>query len=74
MKTYEEVAKHHNLTGKRADLFVEYMKTRWFDLEELYCQCGYASEWADRFAKGVEFQTSDDIGRQILKELYARIL
>lgn len=58
MKTFEEVADHFN-----------YMRIRWIDEEELQCQVGYASEWAERFLVGREYECSDRKGQAILRRM-----
>ena len=69
MKTYEEVAKTHNLPLDTAERYVLYMKRRWADEEEIQCQTGYAEEWAERFMAGIEFSASDSEGKRILREI-----
>ena len=73
MKTYDEVAEHHQLEEPTKTRFIAYMRLRWGDLkdEAIKCQCGYASEWAERFKTGIEMGCSDNYGKRILSEIDA---
>ncbi len=65
MKTYEDVANSVGLKNITAKLFVEYMTRRWpnrFDPS-------YATEWAERFKSGQEWERSDLEGRKVLLSL-----
>jgi hypothetical protein len=70
-ETYFDVAKRDGLTGRTAERFVLYMSKRWGDKkdERIKCLCGYASEWAGRFARGDEYACSDMHGQAVLKEI-----
>jgi len=74
MKTYEEVAKKHDLPLDTAERFIFYMRKRWGEPkdEELKCQVGYASEWAERFKYMLEYPASDSEGQRILREIDRR--
>jgi len=63
---YVEVGHLVGLRGRNLLRFVEYMKIRWSDTEESKCYYGYAFEWAERFDKGVEYESSDLEGKSIL--------
>ena len=71
MKTYEEVAKAHDLPLDIAKRFILYMRTRWGEPEDeaRHCQVGYAAEWAERFKFMVEHSVSDGEGQRILREM-----
>ena len=69
MKTYEEVATAAGLDEKTSQRFIRYMTTRWADGETINCLSGYASEWAQRFKKGIEFSASDLEGQAILRAM-----
>ena len=71
MKTYEEVAEHHKLDPGSKKRFIAYMRMRWGDPEDenIKCQVGYASEWAERFKSGVEYLASDNEGKAILRQI-----
>jgi hypothetical protein len=60
-ETYFDIAKREGLTGKTAERYVLYMTKRWGDKkdERIKCLVGYASEWAERFAQGQEYNCSD---------------
>ena len=73
MNTYFDIAKEEGLNGKTAERYIQYMLKRWADNEETNCLCGYASEWAQRFASGYEYDRSDSYGQQILKEIDATL-
>ncbi len=47
------------------------MSRRWGNKEDerIKCLCGYASEWAERFASGQEYNCSDSHGKLVLKEI-----
>jgi hypothetical protein len=55
MRTYDEIAERHGLTGWRRERFIKYMRTRWADTEEQKCSDGYTEEWAERFSIGIEY-------------------
>ena len=65
METYEEVVIHHNLPDIMRDRFIKFMRRR-FDFEEIKCQCGYASEWAERFKAGDEYAYADSVSKIVL--------
>jgi len=67
--TYLAVGETMGLKGIRLLRYLEYMKTRWPDTEELKCQTGYAWEWAGRFADQVEYECSDEGGKHILRKI-----
>lgn len=68
MRTYQEVADRY-LTGIMRRLYLAYMKKRWASTEESKCLSGYATEWAERFRAGIEYQASDSEGQAVLQEL-----
>ena len=70
-KTYFDIAKREGLTGRTAERYILYMCKRWGNPEDerINCLCGYASEWAGRFASGVEYGCSDMEGQRVLKEI-----
>jgi hypothetical protein len=74
MKTYEEVAKKHDLPLDTAERFIMYMRRRWGNPEDeaVKCQVGYASEWADRFLYMLEYSASDSEGQRILRAIDSR--
>jgi len=71
MKTYEEVADKAGLKGLTRSRFLVYMSRRWGDLQDeaIKCQVGYASEWAERFLSGIEYNCSDNVGQSVLKDI-----
>ena len=67
LATYKDAAKTlGKIDGAR---FIAYMTMRWAKEEEIQCMSGYASEWADRFLNGVEYQSSDLEGLRVLKQI-----
>jgi len=78
MTNYEQVAEAYNLTGLVRAKYLLYMRTRWggkryktdaITEEEEKCLTGYASEWAERFKQGKEYECSDSVGQSILNEM-----
>ncbi len=69
MKTYVEVGIKNGLEGRALERYVVYMFRRWKTEEEIQCQTGYASEWAERFKKKVEYNCADSEGQIVLKEI-----
>lgn len=69
MQTYAEVAQAKELKGIMAKIYIAYILKRWTDEQIIQCQTGYASEWADRFLGGYEFEASDNIGQTVLQSL-----
>lgn len=69
--TYEEIAAINELDERTSERFIRYMRARWGDPddEHIKCLCGYASEWAMRFADGVEWRCSNLEGQRILREM-----
>jgi len=67
MTTYDEVAKHNGLDDATTARYLRYMRTRWPEEEALYCQVGYAQEWAERFQAGREYTESDSYGQALLR-------
>ncbi len=70
-ETYFDIANENGLVGKTAERFILYMTKRWGNKEDekIKCLCGYASEWAQRFANGIEYGSSDSIGHAVLREI-----
>ena len=70
-ETYFDVANAVGLTGKTAERYILYMTKRWGNKEDekIKCLVGYAAEWAERFANGMEYNASDSSGQAILKEI-----
>ena len=70
-ETYFDIAKREGLTGKTAERYIFYMHRRWGDPEDerIKCLVGYAAEWAERFASGMEYGCSDMEGQRVLKEI-----
>jgi len=70
-ETYFAIANENGLTGKTAERYILYMTKRWGDKEDerIKCLVGYASEWAQRFANGIEYGSSDSYGQAVLKEI-----
>jgi hypothetical protein len=70
-ETYFDVAVRDGLTGRTAERYILYMLKRWGDRddERIKCIVGYASEWAERFASGVEWNASDLVGQTVLREI-----
>ena len=69
MKTFIEVGIANELEDRMLERYVQYMLTRWKEEEEIQCQTGYASEWAQRFKTGIEYGASDLEGQRVLKEM-----
>jgi len=71
VETYFDVAKESGLTGRTAERYILYMQKRWGDKEDerIKCLCGYAFEWAERFANKREYSCSDLHGQAVLKEI-----
>lgn len=71
MKSYNEVADAFNMDDEARTRFIAYMRMRWGDPEdeEIKCQCGYASEWAERFIGGIEMGCSDTYGKRLLSNI-----
>ena len=67
--TYEEIAEQVGLERRTLGRYLEYMKSRWADSEEIKCRVGYAREWALRFKNGIEYSASDSHGRRVLFEI-----
>lgn len=67
--TYELIADLEELDAQQRARFLAYMRTRWGATETLKCETGYASEWANRFKRGIEYAASDLAGRAILDQL-----
>ena len=68
-KMYEEVARMAGLDEETASRYVRYMRLRWSRTEVEKCMSGYAMEWAERFARGVEMERSDSEGQRVLNEM-----
>lgn len=70
-ETYFDIANENGLTGKTAERYILYMTKRWGNKkdEKIKCLTGYASEWAQRFANGIEYSSSDSIGQEVLKDI-----
>jgi len=63
---YIVIAQEVGLSPERAELFKNYMKTRWpHQTADSY----YAEEWAERFKNGREWDLSDLAGQRVLKRL-----
>ena len=73
MINYDEVAKSNNMTEPIKTIFIAYMRMRWGNKEDeiIKCKVGYAQEWAERFMAGIEFSSSDNVGKRILSEIDA---
>ncbi len=71
INTYFDIAIQKGLTGRIAGRYILYMTRRWGNKEDerIKCLCGYASEWAERFASGQEYNCSDSHGKLVLKEI-----
>ena len=71
MTTYEEIADKVGLTGQLKERYLKYMRTRWGNPEDekIKCQVGYATEWANRFKVGWEYEASDKKGKALLREI-----
>ena len=65
---YGKMADDANLSGETKTTYVTYMKKRWPKGQDM----SYASEWAGRFAKGTEWDSSDKEGQAILKSIDAK--
>ena len=65
--TYRDVAEKVGLDTETTERYVKYMTIRWPDTEEQKCQDGYAYEWAERFAHGIEYGKSDMMGQVVLE-------
>lgn len=72
-KTYQDVANEVGLTEAISIRYVKYMSYRWKQNELTNCLCGYAFEWARRFADGREYGASDLDGQQILRKIAKEI-
>jgi hypothetical protein len=62
---YHRIAKSVGLDWKNAVRYTLFMKERFPGEKDE----GYATEWAERFRRGVEHNAVDSKGRQILKEI-----
>lgn len=69
MKTFVEVGIKYGLEGRTLERYILYMTERWAKTEELECETGYASEWANRFRIGIEYGCSDSIGQTVLSKI-----
>jgi len=71
LTTYNEVAIEAKLTEDVSRRFIAYMKQRWGEIEDekLKCLTGYAMEWAIRFKYGIEYSSSDNIGKIALHHI-----
>jgi len=65
---YYYIAANHNLDLKTSKDYVSFMQSR-FPETDFHTTHGYASEWAERFRTGSEWQQSDNNSRQVLKEV-----
>jgi hypothetical protein len=63
-----EIGKRNNLSDRKLKLFVAYVMARGFIRDDYYIR-----EWADRFSGGIEWEASDQKGRNILIELEKEI-
>ena len=70
-RTYLDVGRENALSGLQLAVYVAFMSERWPETEAQKCDTrdGYAAEWARRFARGMEWQCSDHLGRGILQRL-----
>lgn len=71
--TYETVADEVGLTGQTRERYIAYMRRRWPIREPLitHPRDGYAREWAERFAMGVEYGKADTEGKSVLQDIDA---
>ena len=71
MEIYEQIADDSGLDEQTKARFIKYMRIRWGNPsdEKRHCMVGYASEWAERFKVGMEFNCSDESGRAVLRTM-----
>ena len=49
MRTFNEVADYYNLQGTVREQFLQYVKARWEDVEDYFCETGCAEDIAQLF-------------------------
>ena len=67
--TFEDIARRVGLDYPEQEDYVLYMRIRWKDKEGQAHFYAYAKEWAERFKESLEYEFSDEEGKQIIKKV-----
>jgi len=70
MRTFNEVADYYNLQGTVREQFLQYVKARWEDVEDYFCETGCAEDIAHGEKVGVKEKTKAIVCSRCGKEIF----
>ena len=62
-----KIGSSHNLSYEQLSVYVPYVTSRFPGADD-----AYLTEWAERFAAGIEWSKSDVVGQALLRKLSAK--